>query len=42
MSCEDDAFFEHMHTCREPYRKLAACIHEVVQPHGNVLDRRPS
>ena len=25
MSCEDDAFFDHMWTCRENYRKLAQC-----------------
>ena len=28
----DEAFFEFMRTCREPYRRLADCIHAVVGP----------
>lgn len=39
MSHEDDAFFDHMWTCRENYRKLAQCEIEVRRTVGGaVLD----
>jgi len=34
----DQAFFEFMRTCREPYRRLADCIHEVVGVQGSAVD----
>jgi 2-polyprenyl-3-methyl-5-hydroxy-6-metoxy-1,4-benzoquinol methylase len=34
----DQAFFEFMRTCRDPYRRLADCIHEVVGVQGTAVD----
>ena len=34
----DEAFFEFMRTCRDPYRRLADCIHEVVGVQGSAAD----
>lgn len=34
----DEAFFEFMRTCRDPYRRLADCINEVVGVQGSAVD----
>ena len=34
----DEAFFEFMRTCRDPYRRLADCIHEVVGVQATAVD----
>lgn len=34
----DEAFFDFMRTCRDPYRRLADCIHEVVGVQASAVD----
>jgi len=34
----DEAFFEFMRTCRDPYRRLADCIHAVVGVQTSAVD----
>ena len=34
----DQAFFDFMRTCRDPYRRLADCIHEVVGVQATAVD----
>jgi len=34
----DEAFFDFMRTCRDPYRRLADCMHEVVGVQATAVD----